>query len=200
MTLPMTSDWPRRQTGMTLVRWNTALSLDGFMAGPDDAMDWVFTHDEPGNPIVGEIIKSTGALLVGRRTYDAGQKEGQPEEATEAFGGAWSGPQFVLTHRPPAEPDPAVTFLSGDITRAVATARAAAEAAGGGNVVVLGGQIGRQLLEAGLMDDIIVLVVPILLGDGVRLFGSPPAAPVPLELVTATQFGQITNLHYRVPH
>ena len=86
MTLPMTSDWSRRQTGMTLVRWNTALSLDGFMAGPDDAMDWVFTHDEPGNPIVGEIIESTGALLVGRRTYDAGQKEGQPEEATEAFG------------------------------------------------------------------------------------------------------------------
>jgi dihydrofolate reductase len=182
---------------MTLVRWNTALSLDGFMAGPDDAMDWVFAHDEPDNPIVAEIIKSTGALLVGRRTYDAGQKAGQPEQATEAFGGAWRGPQFVLTHRP-AEPDPRVTFLSGDISRAVATARAAAQAAGG-NVVVLGGQVGRQLLEAGLMDDIIVLVVPILLGDGVRLFGSPPAAPVPLELVTATQVGQITNLHYRVP-
>ena len=49
---------------MTLVRWNTALSLDGFMAGPDDAMDWVFAHDEPGNPIVAEIIESTGALLV----------------------------------------------------------------------------------------------------------------------------------------
>ena len=90
---------------MTLVRWNTALSLDGFMAGPDDAMDWVFAHDEPDNPIVGEIIESTGALLVGRRTYDAGQKAGQPEQATEAFGGAWHGPQFVLTHRP-AEPTP----------------------------------------------------------------------------------------------
>jgi hypothetical protein len=49
---------------MTLVRWNTALFLDGFMDGPDDAMDWVFAHDEPGNPIVAEIIESTGALLV----------------------------------------------------------------------------------------------------------------------------------------
>jgi dihydrofolate reductase len=185
-----------RQSGMTLVRWNTAMSLDGFIAGPDDAMDWVFTYDEPGNPIVGEIIESTGALLVGRNTYDAGQKAGQPKEATEAFGGAWTGPQFVLTHRPPAEPDPAVIFLSGDITEAVATAR---EAAAGRNVVVLGGLLGRELLEAGLMDDIIVLVAPILLGDGVRLFGSPPAGPVPLELVTATQVGQITNLHYRVP-
>jgi len=172
------------------------MSLDGFIAGPDDAMDWVFGYDDP-NPLIDEIIASTGALLVGRNTYEAGRKPGQAEQATEPFGGAWSGPQFVLTHRPPAdEKDPSVTFLSGDITRAVATAK---EAAAGKNVLVLGAAIGRECLEAGLMDDIIVLVAPILLGDGVRLFGSPPGGSVPLELLTATQVGQITNLHYRVP-
>jgi dihydrofolate reductase len=185
----------RSLPGMTLVRWNTTMSLDGFIAGPDDAMDWVFGYDDP-NPIVPEIISSTGALLVGRRTFDAGRKPGQPEEATKAFGGAWNGPQFVLTHRPPAhEPDPSITFLAGDIAEAVATARAAA---GGKNVLIFGAQTGRECLEAGLMDDIVVLVAPVLLGDGVRLFGSPPALPVPLETVKVSQAGQITNLHYRV--
>ena len=172
------------------------MSLDGFIAGPDDAMDWVFGYDDP-NPLIDEIIASTGALLVGRNTYEAGRKPGQAEQATEPFGGAWSGPQFVLTHRPPAdEKDPSVTFLSGDITRAVAIAK---EAAAGKNVLVLGAAIGRECLEAGLMDDIIVLVIPILLGDGVRLFGSPPAASVPLELIDSTRVGQLTNLRYRVP-
>ena len=172
------------------------MSLDGFIAGPDDAMGWVFAYDDP-NPVIGETISSTGALLVGRRTFDAGRKPGQPEEATKPFGGAWSGPQFVLTHRPPAhEPDESITFLSGDIGAAVATARAAAA---GRNVLVLGAQIARECLEAGLMDDILVLVAPILLGDGVRLFGVPPAPSVPLETVKVTQAGQITNLYYRVP-
>jgi dihydrofolate reductase len=182
---------------MTLLRWNAAMSLDGFIAGPGDAMDWVFGYDDP-NPLIDEIIASTGALLVGRNTYEAGRKPGQAEQATEPFGGAWSGPQFVLTHRPPPsdEADPSVTFLSGGIAQAVATARAAA---GSGNVLVLGAAIGRECLEAGLMDDIIVLVVPILLGDGVRLFGTPPAAPVQLELLDSTRAGQLTNLHFRVP-
>jgi dihydrofolate reductase len=102
----------------------------------------------------------------------------------------------VLTHRPPAhEPDPSITFLAGDIAEAVATTRAAA---GGKNVLIFGAQVARQCLEAGLMDDIVVLVAPILLGNGVRLFGSPPALPVPLETVAESQAGQITNLHYQV--
>ena len=77
----------------------------------------------------------------------------------------------------------------------MATARAAA---GDKHVLVIAVALGREILKAGLMDDITVLVVPILLGDGVRLFGSPPAAPAPLELVDTSRAGQITNLHYRV--
>jgi dihydrofolate reductase len=181
---------------MSLVCWNATMSLDGFIAGPDDAMDWVFRYDYPDSLIAG-IIESTGAILAGRNTFEAGRKAGQPEEATEAFGGAWHGPQFVLTHRPPArEPDESITFLSGDITAAVTTARAAAN---GRDLLILGADVARQCLEAALMDDIVILVAPILLGDGVRLFGSPAAPPVPLELVTAAQAGQITSLHYRVP-
>ena len=180
---------------MSLVRWNVSMSLDGFIAGPDDAMDWVFGYDDP-NPVVDEFIASTGSILIGRRSYDVGRKPGQIEAATEAFGGAWHGPQFVLTHRPPDdETDPTITFLSGDIGQAVATARAAA---GAKHVLVIGAALGREILEAGLMDDLTVLVVPILLGDGIRLFGSQPAAQVPLELVDTSRAGQITNLNYRL--
>jgi dihydrofolate reductase len=191
----MTPGPSRRLPVMSLVRWNVSMSLDGFIAGPDDAMDWVFGYDDP-NPVVDEFISSTGSILIGRRSYDVGRKPDQIKEATEAFGGAWHGPQFVLTHRPPDdETDPTITFLSGAIGPAVATARAAA---GDKNVLVIGAALGREILEAGLMDDITVLVVPILLGDGIRLFGSPPAAPAPLELVDTSRAGQITNLHYRV--
>lgn len=192
----MSSEAGQGLPAMTLVRWNTTMSLDGFIAGPGDAMDWVFKYDSPG-PVVSEMIESSGAILAGRRTFDAGRKAGQPEEATEAFGGAWHGPQFVLTHRPPVhEPDKSIRFLSGDIAVTVAIAR---EAAAGRNVLISGADVARQCLEAELMDDIVILVAPILLGAGVRLFGSTPAASVPLELVTATQAGQITSLHYRVP-
>ena len=63
---------------MGIVLYHTAMSLDGFIAGPADAMDWVFKHDGP-NPVVDEVIRTTGALLAGRRSYDVGQKSQQVE-------------------------------------------------------------------------------------------------------------------------
>jgi len=67
------------------------MSLDGFIAGPGDAMDWVFA-----NAAVEEVIQTTGAILAGRRTYDTGRRDaGKPSGA--AYGGAWTGPLFVLT-------------------------------------------------------------------------------------------------------
>jgi dihydrofolate reductase len=178
--------------------WHTTLSLDGFIAGPDDAMEWVFEQSWPSpDPVFDEIIATTGALLVGRNSYDVGFKEGQVEEATEPFGGAWSGPQFVLTHRPPEHPlDPSVTFVEGDVGEAADTALAAA---GGKNVLVFGATTARQCIEAGRLDEILVHVVPVLLGDGIRLYGDPPGPRVDLELIAAEQHGeQIANLRYRV--
>jgi dihydrofolate reductase len=108
-----------------IVVWHVTMSLDGFIAGPDDAMDWFFEHAEP-NPAVDEVIRTTGAILAGRRTYDVGRRDvGKP--SGQAFGGAWTGPQFVLTHDvPDGSDDPSVTFLSGDITNAVNRALTAA--------------------------------------------------------------------------
>ncbi len=132
-------------TGKVVV--NRAMSLDGFIAGPGHAMDWVFGYLAPDE--FPEIMTATGAMLAGRRTYEVGQRDaGAGKASGEAYGGAWSGPQFVLTHQPPDNPqDPAVTFLSGDIEAAVATAR---KAAGSKNVEILGADVARPVLKGNL--------------------------------------------------
>ena len=105
------------------------MSLDGFSAGPEDAMDWVFEYVHPSADAV-DVIGEIGAVLSGRRSYDVGERDaGKP--SGEVYGGAWTGPQFVLTHAPPEDPrDPTMTFLSGSIESAVAVALTAAEGGG----------------------------------------------------------------------
>jgi dihydrofolate reductase len=174
------------------VIWSVTMSLDGFIAGPNDEMDWVFQYADP-NPLLEELIRTTGAVLAGRHSYDVGKRAQRPE-MREVFGGGWSGPQFVLTHQAP-EADPANTFLSGDIRRAVSTAL---EAANGENLNLIGADVARQCINAGLVDESIVFLAPILLGDGVRFFSQSGAAPIDLETISVTRSGQLTNLYLRV--
>ena len=165
------------------------MSLDGFIAGPGDSMDWIFGYVAPDE--FPEMITSTGAILAGRRTYEVGQRDAG-KASGEAYGGAWSGPQFVLTHQPPE--DPAVTFVSGDIEVAVATAR---EAAGGKNLEIFGADTASQCLQRGLVDEVVVHIVPVLLGSGTP-FSSPSAARTDLEPVSTTCSGKVTTLRFRV--
>jgi len=90
---------------------------------------------------------------------------------------------FVLTHEPPELPDPEVTFLAGDIGEAVATAL---DAAGERNLEILGADVAGQCLQRGLVDEILVYVLPVLLGDGIR-FSSPGLARIDLEPVSSTR-------------
>jgi dihydrofolate reductase len=125
--------------------WHTMMSLDGYIAGRDDDMDWMFGVDGGLGETVAEVLRSTGALLVGRRTQDV-----EDRLQSGFYGGAFSGPFFVLRHDPPPEP-PVVKgvtgrFLDVGIEEAVGIAR---EAAGGGDVVVLGANIARQCIEGG---------------------------------------------------
>jgi dihydrofolate reductase len=113
---------------MGKVFWNVTMSLDGFIAGPNDSMDWVFGYiplDSPATKrMLEEIIRSTGSVLSGRRSYNVGRKPGQRPEARKVLGGAWSGPVFVLTHNAPQdEVDPSIKFLSGGIRGAIGVAR-----------------------------------------------------------------------------
>lgn len=179
-------------TGKVVV--NRSMSLDGFIAGPDDAMDWIFDFLAPDAPYVAEIAAATGALLVGRRTHEVGKRmsAGVERDADEEY--PVSGPVFVLTHEPPDPPDPGVTFLTGDIGDAVATALAAA---GGKNLEILGTDVAGQCLQRGLVDEILVYVIPVLLGDGIR-FSSPGLARTDLEPIGSTEVGAVTILRFRV--
>ena len=158
-------------TGKVVV--NRSMSLDGFIAGPGHTMDW-----GGGRPLADfvapddlrEIAAATGAMLIGRRTHEVGKRMETDEPSSGDY--PFSGPFFVLTHEPPNPPDPGVTFLSGDIGEAVATAL---NAAGGKNLEILGADVAGQCLRRGLVDEILVYVMPVLLGDGIRF--SPRASP-----------------------
>jgi dihydrofolate reductase len=185
-------------TGNGKVVVNRAMSLDGFIAGPGDTQEWIFDFIEPGAAWLTEIAAATGAMLVGRRTAEVGDgREADNERGTESRdeGYPFSGPVFVLTHRPPDPPDPEVTYLSGDIGEAVATAL---DAAGGKNLEILGADVAAQCLKRGLVDEILVYVLPVLLGDGIRFYSSPGLARIDLEPLGSTRHRAVTILRFRV--
>jgi dihydrofolate reductase len=177
-------------TGNGKVVVNRSMSLDGFIAGPGHAMDWVFDFVAPDE--FPEIAAATGAMLIGRRTYEVGNRMEADKPGSTEY--PFSVPFFVLTHRPPEPPDPEVTFLTGDIGEAVATAL---DAAGGKNLEILGADVAGQCLRRGLVDEILVYVLPVLLGDGIR-FSPPGLARIDLEPVSSTRSGAVTILRFRV--
>jgi dihydrofolate reductase len=181
------------RTGKVVV--NRSMSLDGFIAGPGHTMDW-----GGGRPLAAfvapedltEIAAATGAMLIGRRTWDVGSTMEAEDPGSVDY--PFSGPFFLLTHRPPEPPEPDVTILSGDIGEAVATALAAA---GGKNLEILGADVAGQCLARGLVDEILVYVLPVLLGDGIR-FSAPGLARVDLEPISSARSGDATILRFRV--
>jgi dihydrofolate reductase len=96
---------------------------------------------------------------------------------------------------PPDPPDPEVTFLTGDIGEAVATAL---RATGGKNLEIIGADVAGQCLRRGLVDEILVYVLPVLLGDGIRFFSSPGLPRIDLEPLGSTRSGAVTILRFRV--
>ena len=160
------------EAGGGKVIWGFTMSLDGFVAGPGHGMAWMSGfRTDPG--LIAEYVASTGAVLGGRDGWDAAVGRNRP------WGGAWSGPIFVLTHHPEdATPAADVTFLNCDVAEAV---RIGLAAAGGRNLGVFSPTIGAQLLERGLIDEVDIHVVPILLGDGIRLYTNPGGTPIRLH-------------------
>ncbi|HET6562396.1 MAG TPA: dihydrofolate reductase family protein [Marmoricola sp.] len=160
---------------MNKLLYSATMSLDGFIAGPGGDMSWLADVGSLDVDVDG-LMAQVGALLVGRRTFD-GDDPNAGTDAAGAFGGRWEGHSVVLTHRPPDSSPPGVTFAT-DLEEAVRTAKAAA---GGKYVNVLGADVARQCLAAGLLDEVLVFVAPVLLGDGTRLFAEPGGARVALE-------------------
>ena len=178
--------------------YSAGMSLDGFIAGVGGDMSWLGDLMEDEAPegesaAVEGLVAEIGALLIGKRTW-IGDDPNKDTDAEGAFGGQWQGPQVVLTHEPPAEPaGQDVTFV-GDLGEAVVLAK---DAAGGKYVNVLGADVARQCLEAGALDEIMVFVAPVLLGDGTRLFEVAGGTNVRLDPINVGKLGP-TNLWYRV--
>ncbi|HEX5251659.1 MAG TPA: dihydrofolate reductase family protein [Gaiellales bacterium] len=181
-------------TGKVVV--NRSMSLDGFIAGPGHDMDWGGGGRRLGEFVapedMAEIAAATGAMLIGRRTWEVGDEMEAEEPGTTDY--PFAGPFFLLTHRPLDPPNPDVTILSGDIGDAVATAL---DAAGDKNLEILGADVAGQALGRGLVDEILVYVVPVVLGDGIR-FSPPGLARVDLEPIDSRRSRDATILRFGV--
>jgi dihydrofolate reductase len=182
---------------MTTFLFSAAMSLDGFIAGPGGDMSWLSDLlAEPEAPDSGDLTAEIGALLIGKRTF-TGDDPNAGTDAEGAYGGTWDGPSIVLTHTPPpddAAPEPGTTYAT-DLDSAIRLAR---EAAGDKAVSILGANVAAQCLAAGVLDEILVFVTPVLLGDGVRLFDHPGGTQVRLERIP--ERSSPTALRYRVVH
>jgi dihydrofolate reductase len=187
-----------------------SMSLDGFVADPNDGVaevfDWymnsgtvvfntggsdpmTFMVSPPSAGHLRELWSELGGVITGRRTF----------EVAQGWGGnhAW-GPAFVLTHSvPPGWPRPGSTvhFVLDGIESAVRQARAAAA---GKSVAVHGADTIRQCLDAGLLDEIAVDIAAVILGSGVRLFDHLAGTPFFLGSPTAVQGIGVTHLRYPV--
>jgi dihydrofolate reductase len=185
--------------------WHTTMSLDGFIAGANDSMEWVVSQWSDGgentqdidvqrSSVADDVLQNAGAILGGRRWYDVGVSKFDGYDGI--YGGQWRGPVFVLTHRPgDADHHPAITFVSDDLSDAVATA---AKAAAGKDVIVFGAGVALQCLRQKLLDEIVIHLVPVLLGDGVRLIDAPGLGTVSLERTLVATSGQITDMRFAV--
>jgi dihydrofolate reductase len=196
---------------MTKVLSGITVSVDGYVAGPNDVPGnglgdggerlhyWVFggpwTYDnEPEGEAKGEdaawleeMTSRLGAVVAGRWTYEAANHWGDENP--------WGFPVFIVTHRPEEQPEgDAFTFVSG-VDEAVRQAR---EAAGDKHVHVMGGaDVIRQALEAGLVDELTIIVAPVVLGGGKRLFEGFTKS-IDLEHIGLRQSQYATFVDYRV--
>lgn len=164
------------------------LSLDGYIAGPGDALDWLEPFEKSGEDYgFGDFFASIDGLVIGRRTY----------ETVLAFP-SWPYGQkrvIVLTRRP-ASP------RQGEELTAEEPAALAQRLGREGlqHVYVDGGAVVRSFLRAGLVDDLTLSIVPIVLGGGVRLFADgEPRQPLTLESSRSWPSGMV-QVRYRVPH
>jgi dihydrofolate reductase len=189
-----------------------SMSLDGFIAGPNEGPDnglgdggerlheWVFSgapageSGVPGRPpsVNGEIydeFMSTGAVVAGRGTVEpAGYWNGDHHDGV---------PIFILS-RHPSEAEqarwPLVTYVD-DVTTAMARAK---EAAGEKDVLVHGAGVAQLALAAGVLDEIQIHLVPVLFGQGRRLFDHLGSGQIELEPIRVVEGAGVTHLRYRV--
>jgi dihydrofolate reductase len=191
---------------MSKVIFDISMSLDGFMTAanvsPDQPMgkggeqlvQWAFSEDERSSQLLHDAVADLGAVVAGRRTYDTSVRWW----GADGPSGSARRPVFVVTHEAPKEaPAGGVyTFVAGGIERALEMAKTAAA---GKNVCVMGGaDIGQQFIKAGLLDELSIHLVPVLFGNGTRMFDHLSDEHIQLEVIDVIQAKEATHLRFRI--
>jgi dihydrofolate reductase len=178
-----------------------SMSLDGFINGPEDDVERLHQWLAEGRDEVGDYrpsglsgkvfdeLMATGAVVVGRRTFD--------------LAGSWNGdhhgvPIFVPTRQAPpddVEDFPWVTYVTDSIESTMTQAR---EAAGDKSILVHGAETAQSCLKAGVLDELEIHLVPVLLGEGRLLFDHLGTEHIELELTRIVDAPGVTHLRYRV--
>jgi dihydrofolate reductase len=174
-----------------------SMSLDGCIAGPNHEdgglHDYFFSPSGDTAQVVEEGIKTTGAIIMGRRSYDLG------DQFDGFVSTPYKVPHFVLSHTVPeklAKGATAFTFVADGLQSALTQAKAAA---GDKDVVVGGGATtAQQFISAELIDELQIHLVPVLLGEGLRLFDHIGTKPVKLEKISGVDAPDVTHLTFRV--
>ena len=155
---------------MGLTRYYTATTLDGFIADPDNSLDWLFTRDQDRAGLLNyaEFIAGVGALAMGSTTYEWVVDHEFADKDPAEWKWPYEAPCWVFTHRElQVVPDAPIEFTSGDVREVHAEMVAAA---GGQDVwIVGGGDLAGQFADAGLLDEVIVYIAPVTIGAGAPL-------------------------------
>jgi dihydrofolate reductase len=178
-------------------QYYTACSLDGFLATPDDSLDWLFPLGDIGATSYPTFIKDVGALAMGATTYEWMLKHVVGPEADHPEPWPYAQPTWVFTSRTlPGVAGADVRFARGDVRP---VHREMAQAAAGKNVwLVGGGDLVGQFHDAGLLDELFVQVASVTLGAGKPLLPRTITDP-PLKLLSVRQVGSgFAELHYEV--
>jgi len=155
---------------VTLTQYYTATSLDGFIADPDNSLDWLFTHEREDDGLLsyGEFIADIGAMAMGSTTYEWILDHEFAGKDPAVWKWPYEIPCWVFTHRQlPVVPDSRIEFTSADIAT---VHEQLVGAAGDRNVwIVGGGDLAGQFADVGLLDEVIVSIAPVTLGGGAPL-------------------------------
>jgi dihydrofolate reductase len=184
------------EMGMGSVIAGMTMSLDGYVGDREGSVALLYRDFDAmvASELLQESMRTTGAVVMGRRMYDMGQDD--------FTGYEFQVPIFIITHHPPETPAKGENanlkfhFITDGVDIAIRRAKAAA---GERNVTIVGGaEIIRKGLKAGLVDELHIDIVPVLLNGGQRLFEEGRTEPRALEIIQVDQSAGRTSLQYRV--
>lgn len=201
---------------MTFTTAHMSISLDGFVAGPDQSRDdplgrgglslhrWHFDAELPGHEVDAEwtarLLRPRGAYVMGRNMFGPIRGEWDDDEPWRGWWGdepPYHAPVFVLTHYPHAPIEMAGGTTFHFVTGGIADALAQARAAGGGDVDIAGGASAvRQVIAAGELDELTLDIAPVLLGSGERIFDQATVADLTLLETSGTPWA--SHVRYRM--